>query len=83
MSILWLGLPDGIFSKQKSQFGSILEGLAMGMLVYFTAIRSFLSFCIHIFWLFCYILWFFGIFFSRFGTLYQEKSGNPDCDICN
>jgi hypothetical protein len=24
-----------------------------------------------------YILWLFGIYFSRFGTLYQEKSGNP------
>jgi hypothetical protein len=39
------GLPDGIFSKQKSKFGQILEGLAMeyvgllfiGRLVYFTA----------------------------------------------
>jgi hypothetical protein len=32
---------------------------------------------------FCYILWTFGIvrgnlvYFSRFGILYQEKSGNP------
>jgi hypothetical protein len=24
-----------------------------------------------------YILWLFGIFFPRFGMLYQEKSGNP------
>jgi hypothetical protein len=38
-------LPDGIFSDQKSQFGQILDGLAMkdvgifyGYLVYFTAI---------------------------------------------
>jgi hypothetical protein len=38
-------LPDGMFSKQKGQFGSILECLAMkdvgkfnGHLVYFTAI---------------------------------------------
>jgi hypothetical protein len=30
------GLPDGIFSNQKSQFGYILEGLAMlGLVVYF------------------------------------------------
>jgi hypothetical protein len=49
-------LPDGIFSNQKSQFGFILEGLALGdfgvfygHLVYFAAI-----------W---YILWPFGIFF--------------------
>jgi hypothetical protein len=48
-----LGLPGGIFSNQKSQFGQILEGLAMedvGIfychLVYFTVI-----------W---YILWLFG-----------------------
>jgi hypothetical protein len=33
---------------------------------------------------FCYILWTFGmvsgnlVYFSRFGILYQEKSGNPD-----
>jgi hypothetical protein len=69
-------LPDGLFSNQKNQFGKILEGLAMenvGIfyvhLVHFTAI-----------W---YILWPFGIFkvilvyFSRFGMLHQEKSGNP------
>jgi hypothetical protein len=62
-------LPDGIFSNQKSLFGEILEGLAMGVvgifygnLVHFTTI-----------W---YSLWPSGIFF-RFGMLYQEKSGNP------
>jgi hypothetical protein len=48
------GLPDGLFSNQKSKFGLILEGLAKedvgifyGHLVHF---RSF-----------CYILWTFGI----------------------
>jgi hypothetical protein len=69
------GLPDGIFSNQKSQFGKILEGLAMedvgifnDHLVQFTVI-----------W---YILWPFGRFmviwhiFSCFGMLHQ-KSGNP------
>jgi hypothetical protein len=52
------GLPDGIFSNQKSQFGLILEALAMedvGIfyvhLGYFTAI-----------W---YILWSFGIFYGH------------------
>jgi hypothetical protein len=72
-------LPDGIFSNQKSQFGKILEGLAMegvgifyGQSVYFTAP-----------W---YILWPYGIFFvfvyfSHFGLLYQEKSGNPDMTV--
>jgi hypothetical protein len=35
------------------------------------------------FMVFCYILWVIGIvcgnlvYFSRFGILYQEKSGNP------
>jgi hypothetical protein len=44
-------------------------GLFYGHLVHFTV--------------FCYILWTFGIgrgnlvYFSRFGILYQEKSGNP------
>jgi hypothetical protein len=27
------GLPDGLFSNQKSQFGSILEGLGMEMFI--------------------------------------------------
>jgi hypothetical protein len=47
------GLPDGLFSNQKSKFGKILEGLAMedvvifyGHLVHFTV--------------FCYILLTFG-----------------------
>jgi hypothetical protein len=49
------GLPDGLFSNQKSKFGQIVEGLAMeddgifyGRLVHLTV--------------FGYILWTFGIF---------------------
>jgi hypothetical protein len=68
------GLPDGIFSNQKSIFWEILEGTAMGdvgicHLVHFTTV-----------W---YILWPSGIFyghllcFPRLGVLYQEKTGNP------
>jgi hypothetical protein len=91
------GLPDGIFSNHKSQFGQILEGVSIeegGMfychLVYFTAIWPILL----PFGLFyCHLVYFtaiwqilcpFGIFhgclvyFSRFGMLFQEKSGNPD-----
>jgi hypothetical protein len=71
-------LPDGLFSNQKSQFGSILEGLEienLGIfydhLVYFTAIgnilRPFGLFCGHL------------VYFPRFGMLYDEKSGNPAC----
>jgi hypothetical protein len=45
-------MPDGLFSNQKSQFGQILEGLAMEnvrnfvSIVYFSAIGNML-------WLFC------------------------------
>jgi hypothetical protein len=47
-------------------------GMFHGHLVHFTV--------------FCYILWTFGlnrgnlVYFSRFGVLYQEKSGNPDLE---
>jgi hypothetical protein len=70
------GLPDGIFSNQKSQLGPILEGLRLeivglfhGHFKYFTAI-----------W---YILWPFGTVvaiwntFPHFGTLCRGKSGSP------
>jgi hypothetical protein len=65
------GLPDGIFSNQKNlNFGeinriwSILRsfGLFYGHLVYFMDVNTF-----------CGIL----VYFSRFGILYQAKSGNP------
>jgi hypothetical protein len=72
------GLPDGLFSNQQSQFGKILEGLAM--LVYFMTIWSIL-------WpLEIFYMWPFGIFcgnlvfFPRFGILDQEKSGNTGCE---
>jgi hypothetical protein len=64
------GLPDGIFSNQKSQFGWILECLAMKYvgkfhdhLVYFTANRIFYGYI----W---YILWSFGIFCGLFGIFF-------------
>jgi hypothetical protein len=69
-----------VFSNQNSQLGQILEGPAMedigifyGHLVYFATI-----------W---YILWTFGkvcgclVYFSCFGMLYQEKSGNTGCSV--
>jgi hypothetical protein len=56
------GLPDGIFSNQKSRFGLILEGLAMqdvnilyGRLVFFTT--TYLIYVVAIWYilgLFCY-----------------------------
>jgi hypothetical protein len=76
-------LPDGLFSNQKSQFGKICEGLATedfgtvyGHLVYFTSSWSILLplgiFCGHL----TYVMVIWNIF-PVFGTLYQEKSGNP------
>jgi hypothetical protein len=72
------GLPDGLFSNQKSKFGQILEFLAMeddgifyGQLVHFTY-SFFVIFYGHLV-LFVVI----GYIFSRFGILYQEQSGNP------
>jgi hypothetical protein len=71
------GLPDGIFSDQKSPFGRILEGPGMenvgifyGHFEYLTAlwyiVWPFVTFCDH------------TVYFSHFGMLYQKKSGNPD-----
>jgi hypothetical protein len=70
------GLPDGLFSDQKSQSGYILDALATedvyvvyGHLVYFTAI-----------W---YILWkkqyFCGnlVHLTQFWSIIPRKSGNP------
>jgi hypothetical protein len=62
-------LPDGLFSNQKSQFGKILEDLAMeevglfyGHLVYFMWLLYFVAIWQHV--------------MVIFGMLYQEKSGN-------
>jgi hypothetical protein len=63
------GLPDGMFSNQKSKFGYIWEGLAMedvgifyGHLIHFT-----------VFW---YILWTFGTL-SPFGYFVPRKIWQP------
>jgi hypothetical protein len=47
------GLPDGTFSNQKSQFGSILEGFRMGLV---GILNGYLEYFTEI-W---YILWQFG-----------------------
>jgi hypothetical protein len=69
------GLPDGVFSHQKSRFGYISESLGMkkvgilyGHLEYIVAILH-IKRIGH--------LWSFGTLFPRFGILYQEKYGNP------
>jgi hypothetical protein len=70
------GLPDGISSYQKSQFGKILEGLGMQKAGIFYGRLE----CITTTW---YILWPCGnvvaiwYIFPCFGILCQVKSGNP------
>jgi hypothetical protein len=67
------GLPDGIFSNQKSQFWYIWEGLGMENCGIFHV-----QYCFGI-----PMLWQFSIFCDRlvtlyrFGILYKRKSGNP------
>jgi hypothetical protein len=70
------GVPDGIFSNQKSQLGKILEGYGMAKVGIFYGHLEYIK----VIW---YILWPFGnlvaiwYILPRFGTLCQEKSGNP------
>jgi hypothetical protein len=72
------GLPDVCCFQTKNQtLGKFWRVLQWKMLVYFIGTWSLLQ-------SFCYILWTFGIvrgnlaYFSRFGILHQERSGNPD-----
>jgi hypothetical protein len=70
------GLPDGLFSNQKSQdgynFRVSFNGRCCYMVWPFNLFHCHLVYYVAI-W---YILWLFGIF-SHFGMLYQEQSGNP------
>jgi hypothetical protein len=65
-----------MFSNQKSQFGSILEGLGMENVGIFYGHLEYIT----VIW---YTLCPFGILvtiwfiFTRSGRLYKEKSGNP------
>jgi hypothetical protein len=75
-------LPDGVFIDQKSQFGYILEGLAMedvGILETFNLFTAkwnilwpFGAFCGH--FVHFVVLWY---ILTSFGKLCREKSGNP------
>jgi hypothetical protein len=65
------GLPDAIFSCQKSHFRNILDGLGMEVLVYFIVICN----TLWQWYNYSLVIWY---TFSRFGMFYQEKSGNPD-----
>jgi hypothetical protein len=58
------GLPDGLFSNQKSKFGLLLEGLAMedvGTYIYGHSVH---------FTVFCYILWAFGIICGKLVNIF-------------
>jgi hypothetical protein len=64
------------FHTQNPNFGKILEGLGMeNVCIFYGHLEYFMTIL--------FILWSFGIFcgnlvhFSRFGMLYQDKSGNP------
>jgi hypothetical protein len=70
------GLPDGLFSQQKSQFGYILEGLEMKHVgVFYDTSEYFMAI-----W---YILWPFGIvcghlvYFSRIGMFRPREIWQP------
>jgi hypothetical protein len=70
------GLPDGIYSYKKSQFGYNLEGLGIENLGIFYGTWEYLRHFVGIlrpFGILCGHL----VIFYRFGMLYREKSGNP------
>jgi hypothetical protein len=68
------GLPDGLFSNQKYQFGLILEGLRMENVdIYIGIFYGHLGYFMTIWYIYCS----FSTFYSGFGIMYPEKSGNP------
>jgi hypothetical protein len=79
LSLMYLnaGLPDGIFSNQKSKFGKFWRVLQWKMLVYFMDIWPLLR-PIGLFY--AHLAYFMVIWYicPHFDMLYQEKSGNPD-----
>jgi hypothetical protein len=55
------GLPDGLFSNQKSKFGGILAGLAMEDVgIFYGHLVHFMDFCF-ILWSYVILLWTFDI----------------------
>jgi hypothetical protein len=57
------GLPGGIFAYQKSQFGSILEGLGMENVVFFNGHLEYFTVIEYILWPSWYSLCLFDIYF--------------------
>jgi hypothetical protein len=63
------------------KFWSVLQWKMLGHLIYFTAILwPFGIFCSHLVYFVVILVHFVVIlvYFSRFGLLHKEKSGNPD-----
>jgi hypothetical protein len=83
------GLPDGIFSYQKSHKWACFGGHWNGKCPYISWSFEYFTAIWFILWPFIYcifvaiwdILWSFGMLFSGFGVLSQEKSGNPGRNI--
>jgi hypothetical protein len=60
------GLPDGIFSNQKSQIGYILKGRGMVYVGRFYGCLEYYKVIWQMLWSFgMYILWLFGIFYGH------------------
>jgi hypothetical protein len=70
------GLPDGIFSNQKSQFGQILEGLEMENVGIFYGYLENITAIWYILWPFgkLVIIWY---FFSQFWFIVSKKIWQP------
>jgi hypothetical protein len=66
-------LPDGFFPDQKFQFGYILEGLGMeNVAIYSVHLEYFTTLGYILYVGVLVILQSYGIFFPRFGILYQK-----------
>jgi hypothetical protein len=66
------------FQTKNPNFGKFWRALDWKMLIYFMAIWNILR-TFAIFYDQLVHLCSFGTFFSGFGVMYQEKSGNPGC----
>jgi hypothetical protein len=71
------GLPDGLVSNQKSQFGYILEGLAMDDTGIFYSNSVYFMALWYILWTLVYFVVILCTNIPRFGILCREKSGKP------
>jgi hypothetical protein len=67
------------FQTKNPNLGKFWRSLEWKMLVYFYDHQEYLTAIWYVYLMdIWYILWSFGIYFSRFGMFYRVKSGNPD-----